>query len=1046
MTDLLEIFALGGLTLKRNNAPVAGLASRKAEALLVYLACTGQPHSREVLADLLWDDRSLAQGLANLRVLLTSLRQALEPFLTITRHEVVFNQESFYRLDVSQLEQGLAQARAERSRKGRLAEEELARLAQVITLYQGDFLQGFYLRDCQGFEEWQLAERERLHLRVIEGHYHLIEGYLLLEEYSTGITWARQMLQLDPLQEEGHRQLMRLLALSGQRPAALAQYELCRKVLVEELGVEPARETVALYEQVRAEELGGSRLAPTRPANGHPAAPDRILFQNLPTAANSFVNRVQEVGQIVGTLRDPTCRLLTLVGPGGIGKTRLAIEASRQIAANLAGAPAPEDQAAEPALADGIYFIALDSLSSAEFLASTLADALNFSFYGGTDPASQLISFLREKQMLLVLDNLEHLPEGVHLLGALLKQAPQVKILAVSRERLNLQEEYLLAVRGLELPAGDSAAAPSSAVELFLQRAQAIYPGFKPAAAERVEIERICHLLEGIPLAIELAATWVRLLSCREIAEEIDRSLDFLVTSLRNVPERHRSLRAVFDSSWQLLRPEERNLFRRLAVFRGGFQRQAAEQVVAASLPHLLALVDKSLIYRTEIGRYMRHVLLWQYAAEKLEDAPAEKARVQARHCHYYATFLREREAALRGGKRQQEVLAEIRADIENVRTSWYWAVEQGQTGAIEQAMDSLFHFYDMSSWFQEGAEVFGQAVTGLENRADKLLHGRLLARQGWFTFQVGQQEQAKARLRQGLALLREVSGTGQARRESGFALNYLGAIHQHTGEHALARQYLLESLAICQEEEDIFGLSIALNILSQVAYLQGDYSQARRLGQESLSLKQDIGDRRGIAFSFRNLGLVAYAAAEFPEAQSFLQESLTIYREMSDQRGVALCLNHLGDVCQATSAYQEAMELYEESLTIFREIGNQWGLIAAYTKLGHMACRQEEYRLGQEYLTRALKMALDIHDLPAALAVLVELAALRANSDKLRALEMLSLTLHHPIASKETRDRATHLLADLASRLPAETVAAALERGQKGTPEGILKEFAGPG
>ena len=1053
MNDLLEIFVFGGLTIKRNGAAVGGLASRKAEALLVYLACTGRTQAREVLAELLWDDRSQAQALANLRVVLNSLRQALGPYLTISRLDISLNEDSPHWLDAAELEKALAVLQPPFGRKAALAPPELANVARALALYQGDFLDGFFLRDCQGFEEWQLVERERWRLQVIEAQYHLIAGYQAQGETMSAIQWARRLLQLDPLQEEGHRQLMRLLAITGQRPAALMQYELCREVLAAELGVEPGEETVALYHEIHSGDLTGSRPGPAQAASAEissetlrPAVLPAPPRHNLPTPANSFVNRYEEVAQVIAYLNNPACRLLTLVGPGGIGKTRLAIEASRRIAASLASTSS-EAGADGPGFPDGIYFVSLDSLNSAEFLVSTLANALRFSFYSGTDPTSQLLDFLREKNLLLVLDNLEHILAQMDLLVDILAQAPMVKILAVSRERLNLSEEYLLPVRGLLAPAAEKSPevnpAPENqaALQLFLQRAQAVYPDFDPSGQDMADVARICRLLEGIPLAIELAAAWVRLLSCQEIAREIDQNLDFLVTSLRNVPQRHRSMRAVFDSSWQLLSDQERTLFRDLAVFNGGFERDAAERVTGASLPLLLALVDKSLLYRTETGRFLRHTLLYQYAVEKLAEAPQERAVVEARHCDYYLTFLQVREPLLKGGG-QQAALAEISAEIENVRASWYWAIAQKQLGVITRAVDSLFHFYEMRSWFQEGAEVFGRAAMSLTGAGDDRLLGMLLARRGWFTFQLGQHEEAKVWLKHSLELLREVNGRG----EIGFALNYLGAVHQHLGEFTLARQYLLESQSVCAEIGDQFGLSIALNVLSQVAYLQGDYAESRRLCQESLALKREIGDRRGMAFSLRNLGLVAYALQDYQAAQNFFQESLAICREMDDRRGIGLCLNLLGDVSRATASFQDARQLYQDSLSIFREIGNQWGLVSVQIRLGHAASVLGEYLVARSSFNRALKTAMDIQAVPIALEAVVGVASLLAkgeDKERERAVELLGLVLDHSAAPKSSRDSAARLLTELESRLPAGVVAAAVARGHTSLLEAVAKQVA---
>ena len=333
---MLEISTLGGLTIKNDSAPVTGLASRKAEALLVYLACTGQPHPREVLADLLWDDRPQARAMANLRVLLTSLRRELESFVTITRQTVAFNTENRYWLDTAVWERGLKQVEQQRSGggTGTLSVEAVTHLAQTLELYQGDFLHGVYLRHCQGFESWQVAERERLRLKVIEALDDLVTAYLDLGEYGAGIDQAKRLLQLDPLREEAHRQLMLHFIHSGRRNAALTQYETCRQILATELGVEPAGETTALYEQIRTGILSRGTEGPRRwgeirksPREStsplpRPSAP----VHNLPARTTPLIGRETELSNLAQFLTVSEIRLATILGPGGMGKTHLALE------------------------------------------------------------------------------------------------------------------------------------------------------------------------------------------------------------------------------------------------------------------------------------------------------------------------------------------------------------------------------------------------------------------------------------------------------------------------------------------------------------------------------------------------------------------------------------------------------------------------------------------------------------------------------------------------------------------------------------------------
>jgi non-specific serine/threonine protein kinase len=387
--------------------------------------------------------------------------------------------------------------------------------------------------------------------------------------------------------------------------------------------------------------ISAVRSMPTQPRVAH----------NLPVQTTSFIGRASELADIKRLLlEEPNCRLLNLAGPGGIGKTRLALATAAQLLETFP---------------DGTSFVSLAPVGEIDDIVPAIAAALRFSFYGRTDPKDQLLDYLSQKQLLLVVDNFEHLLDGADLLSDILSQAPEVTLLATSRERLHLQEEWVYEVPGLAFPAGggqtsegaDAMSPPESsevltsysAVELFTQRARQITASFAPSTDEMADIGRICQLVEGMPLGLELAAPWIRTLSCREIAAEIERSLDFLTTSLRNMPERHRSLRVVFEQTWGRLSDGEHAVLQQLSVFRGGCTREAAEQVTGATLPVLSSLVDKALLRRTNLGRYELHELIRQFAEAQLQTEPAAVEQAQQRHRDYFIAFLEARTAGVRG-------------------------------------------------------------------------------------------------------------------------------------------------------------------------------------------------------------------------------------------------------------------------------------------------------------------------------------------------------------------------------------------------------------
>lgn len=423
---------------------------------------------------------------------------------------------------------------------------------------------------------------------------------------------------------------------------------------------------------------------------GMPAGPLPIAKHNLPVQGTLFVGREPELAAVQARLADPTCRLLTLLGPGGIGKTRLAIEAARQ---QMGSYP------------DGVYLVQFAPVESPAFIVQALADGLGLSLTDERSAFDQVVNYLREKTLLLLLDNFEHLREGVSLLSEVLARTKAVKLLVTSRERLLLKEEWLFDVQGLRYPTvggeglESAALAPYEAGQLFLWTAQRASPDFTPDRDEQMQIVHICQLVGGMPLGIELAASWVRLLSCAEIARGIAATLDMLTSSWRDVPERHRSIQAVLDHSWKLLAASEQDLFRRLTVFSGDFGREAAVVVASASLPMLLALVDKSFLRRTNPDHFSIHELVKQYGSTKLQAEPDAWAVTRLRHCRYFAAFLVERmsapDARLHAG--------EIEHLFDDMQMAWRYAVEHRQLAEIQQFSAGFQVYYRLHSWYRAG-------------------------------------------------------------------------------------------------------------------------------------------------------------------------------------------------------------------------------------------------------------------------------------------------------------------------------------------------------
>ena len=477
-----------------------------------------------------------------------------------------------------------------------------------------------------------------------------------------------------------------------------------------------------------------------RPGSGKRRGPRGATTERRLT---SFIGRERELDEVCALLERPDCRLLSLVGPGGIGKTRLAMEVADR---------APQH------FADGARVVPLQALPGPDDLVPAIADTIGVRITRQDNPVHRLAELIADKEQLIVLDNFEHLLGAASLLPELLSCAPSIKLLVTSREVLSLEEEWLYHVEGMAVPSDTAAdAAGFAAVQLFEQRALQVSRHFNLAEA-LPDVARICRLVEGMPLAVELAASWVKYLSPREVAAEIESSLDFLETNLRNVPEGHRQMRAVFDQSWQRLDEDQRSAFARLSVFAGDFSREATEKVAGASLPLVASLVDKSLVRQVAPGRFTVHELLRQFGRAQLTERGELDAIVE-RHGEYFLQWLATRAGDMQGG-RQPQATTEIAAELANVRLAWEWAVARGREQLIERTAETLHEFFQYCSRYLEGATIFQEAIERLPageatpERASA--ETRLLVPRAWFAIRLGDVETATTMLERAVALADE--------------------------------------------------------------------------------------------------------------------------------------------------------------------------------------------------------------------------------------------------------------------------------------------------
>ncbi|HEX2078196.1 MAG TPA: diguanylate cyclase [Longimicrobium sp.] len=641
---------------------------------------------------------------------------------------------------------------------------------------------------------------------------------------------------------------------------------------------------------------------------------------NLPAAAAAFVGREREIGEIRRLLAEH--RLLTVTGPGGIGKTRLAVEAAGELLAGFSG---------------GAWLVPLAPVASAEFVASTICEALRVPLSAAAEPRTELLRHLRERELLLVLDNFEHLPAAAALVAEILAECPDVRVLVTSRERLHLSAEAVFELGGMSVPAADEPEGIESheAVRLFVQSARRVAPGFRLSAEELREAARVCRMADGMPLPIELAAAWVRVLSVREIAAELERGLDLLAGSARDLPPRHRSLRAAFDHSWGLLDEDERAAFRRLSVFRGGCTRAAAEEVAEASLRLLASLVDKSLLrHEARAGGESRFSMLEpvrEYAAGRLAEH-GEGDELRARHARHFLQLAEAAEPHFRGPE-QRAWLERLEADHENVRAALRGALEAGDGETAARLAGRLWRFWEIRGYVTEGRGWL-ERVLELRDRIPPAALGRVLYATGALAWQQGDYGRAEEALLPGLELHRTLDD----RNGVANVLNTLGNIALLRSEQERAREYYEESLALQRGLGNAAAVASTLNNLGALASDAADYGRARTLLEEALSLAQRDGDRRLVAISLLNLALAELRGGRPERTLQLAEESLAGFRELGDARGTAFSLNYLGMAAAALGETARAAELLAQALAQHHALGDRLGVTDCLEELAGVA------------------------------------------------------------------------------------------------------------
>ncbi len=978
MVTYVQLLGAAKAHLDSENIP---FLADKRYLLLAYLAYKGDWVSREQLAYLFWPETSTQAARKNFRHLLQRTRALDFAEIESDGQQVRWLANT----DLEQFHNNLAEGNA----------------AEAIKHYQGELLEGI-IPDLPEYADWLSQERESLHnayREVVLSHSQNLEAQ---GQFKEAVRLLKQILNADLLAEDVVQAYMRCAYHSGQREQALKVFEEFRQLLREELDIKPLEATTVLANTIR-QEPGPASLQTNAAADGPPTTPTAIIseqlprLRNLPTQLTPFVGRDLDLSEIAGFFKEPDFRLLTLLGPGGIGKTRLAMQVAIEQVKNFA---------------DGITFVPLAAMSTSGGIAPAIASALGLKLSGNEAPDKQVIRQLEPSQMLLILDNLEHIIEGTGIILELLERCAKLRILVTSREALDFQGEWLFEVSGMDIPQADNSEHIEihDAVKLFVRSTRRVHPRFALTPENKPFVAQICRMLQGSPLAIELATNWIRLLSVQEIAEEIQQSLGFLEASHPDLPERHRSLRAVFEHSWKLLSKEEQTALKKLSVFYGGFRKEAAQEVAEVALRTLLTLTNKSLLQRRPTGRFERHVIVREFSKEKLAQDKELYKEQQENHGLYYFDFI---EARKMGGAKDQKYLQDIAEELENIRKAWNWASTRQRADQLERSAD-LVVFFDRQARFEEGARLFTEAIEPL-NEQNKMHHaaiGKACVDTAWLYFRLGWYDRAIVLAERAVALLRSLDSSSTILMK---ALNTLSMVIKNMGDIERAHPYLTEALMLARKQGNAEAIANYLRNLAMIEQNLGHFQQAKEHNEEVLGLLQQGNDLFGAVITLNNLGGLNLFMLRLAEGEAHLQKGLQLAKEIGFQGIIPYLLSNLGAVAFKRYDYNRARALCLEALQAAKNIADSTVQATLFMTLGRTSTAIGNVSEAKNYFRQSLEIVWPIRELPIVMENVVGLAELDVKLGSVSAAcELLKVAIHHPATESWFRRDAETLFESL--------------------------------
>jgi len=939
----LELKLLGILEIQLDGTLVNQLKSRKAQALLCYLAMTSKAHSREWLAGMFWGGMPEDKARMNLSQALSTLRRIFQEHISSDRFTVSLQPGGQIWTDAVAL--------------NAVDFEDIPSLHHAAQLFRGDFLEGFYIPDCPDFEFWMLAERANCRERILQVLDHLVKHYIQQGEpgYSSAIKFNKQRLSIEPWHEETHRSLMRLYYSTGERNTALKQYAVCREILLQELGVEPDLKTTQLNNQIRDHERNW-----VTPGRG---IQDKDYASNLPHQPTEFIGREQELAQLKKMVIDQGSQLVTITGLGGIGKTRLAVEFGSQLSKSAVASHA-NGEVSEVAFPDGIFFVGLEARKTADSIIPEVARAVELRL---DVDIHQVYQRLKSRRLLLIIDNFEHLLAGRDTLSDMLNAAPDLQVLVTSRERLGIYGEHILPLTGLNFPTGPfQETVEFSAGTLFIKAAQQHDPDFELSKSDIEHLVRICQLVEGMPLALEIAATWSKMMPLSTISSSIQEDLQFLQINNTYLPTRHRSLYSIIERTIAGLSDRQRQIFLGLAVFEGGFTLQAAAQVLGANYPDLAGLLDKSLLRYNQVQqRYFLHPLVHQFGLERSSSDPQTWLETNHQHslffCDWFADLTKPSNLRSQG---QRTIVDAMSADLDNTLNAWLWALNNQQYNRLIGKTNSLGLYYIWRGGYVEGARIFQDlhaALKGVESSENRYRALLLTSLSNWLAFFLdilGKSTAAFHLLQSAQEMLDAPLLSGMdTRAERAHNLCIFTRVY-HSRDGISRTDFLTKAVELYRQIEHPYGLPFALATLARFKIFDGEPSIAGHYLQECLEIYQESANDVGLTISLAGLGNLAFVKNDYHRATQYFTQSIEIAGACGSPERIIVGTIFRGAAHILSGQFNRALWDFDRCEQDARERGLQGFQGYANYFLGYASLHQGNYPQAFQHANVAIPLA----------------------------------------------------------------------------------------